>query len=57
MKKRSILTIIFCAICFIAGMFFALKMGKKSTSTIVTVKHDTVLVTKPVAISHTVDTL
>lgn len=56
MKKRSILTIIFCAICFIAGMFFALKMGKKSTSTIVTVKHDTVLVTKPVAISHTVDT-
>ena len=57
MKKRSILTIIFCAICFIAGMFFALKMGKKSTSTIVTVKHDTVLVTKPVAISHTVDTV
>ena len=38
-------------------MFFALKMGKKSTSTIVTVKHDAALVTKPVAISHTIDTI
>ena len=57
MKKRLILMFFICAISFIAGMFFALKMGKKSTSTIVTVKHDTVLVTKPVAISHTTDTI
>ena len=57
MKKRLILMFFICAISFIAGIFFALKMGKKSTSTIVTVKHDTVLVTKPVAISHTIDTI
>lgn len=57
MKKRFILTIVVCAIGFIAGMFYVHFWGKKGTSTVITVKHDTVLVTKPVAISHTVDTI
>src|SRR5574344_2383435 len=58
MKKRLILMFFICAISFIAGIFFALKMGKKAPiKTITTIKHDTVMISKPVAISHTTDTI
>jgi hypothetical protein len=57
MKKRFILTIVVCAIGFIAGMLFVRFLGKKSATTIMTVKRDTVLIAGPIAVSHSIDTI